>query len=591
MRLRRRSRAADDDAVVIEAVDTVSSPTAAEPVDPNDLGAVDVERALRLVRMAAALIAMAAVIGARGQDGPGLHGPAAAAAIFAGALAINLFTSWTSRRGWTAVTSLGGQVLDVAGSLALVVLLDQALDGSAWMVMLLPIVMGGVRFGASGTLLAWTLACAGYLALVLTGAISIEGTKAEEFGASLQRFAFLLALAVPVAALTQWLQQRWEHQRGLTVAASLRAQRLELIESLARSFLGSSEPKLLANVADAGVQLGFSTVTITLLAGDRAMTVAAVGESRYLPTDDVTIRPEPGETLVTHWQPEGGSESLTSVSILLDASGNPIALHGWSPDDVDENLARSFGLLGAHAGVALQAARLLADLERQANHDPLTGLLNRRAFDEHIDRQVGVANTVALLFLDVDHFKHINDTYGHPGGDKVLRLIAERLRTAAASAGPAVTSAVARVGGDEFAVLLTNAPLEAVAHVADRIESSMQEPVAIGEAAVPVSFSIGIADAEAIWVPRELFEAADEATYQAKSHGRNRSCWAPGPVGQADAAVPDPRRIRPGNIESGRSAHLDPVPGDSLISLIERSMDTSTVTTPPTPTPTTRPPQ
>ena len=572
MRLRRgRDAAPSADAPV--ATDGVVA------VDLSELGAIDTERALRLVRIAAALIAMAAAVGTRDQAGSGLHGPAAAGVIFAGAIAINLLLAWTSRRGWSAFTAMGGQVLDVAASLGLVLLLDQALDDSAWMVLLLPIVMGGVRFGAAGTLLGWTLACSGYLALVGLGAITVAGDTTEEFAASLQRFAFLLALAVPVAALTQWLQHRWEHQRGLTAAASLRAQRLELVERLARSFIGTKEPRLLANLADAGVQLGFTTVTITLHSAGRAMTVAALGESRALPTDDVDVLPEPGETLITHWSGDD-DQTLTSVSVTLDAKGTTIAFHGWTDGEVDADLAQAFGLLGAHAGVSLQAARMLADLERQALQDPLTGLANRRAFDDEVDARTREDAPIALLILDVDHFKHINDTYGHPAGDRVLRVIAERLRTATATLVAPAQAMAARIGGDEFALIVAKASLEAVAEVADRMEASMADPIAVGADRVPVSFSIGIADAETACSPRDLFDAADEATYQSKSHGRNRSSWAPGPVG-SPAVGTDPRRVRPGNLTTTVGEIPEP---DSLMSGMSGPMG-SGASAPPTPAP------
>ena len=583
MRLRRRkAEAIPDEVEEVEGLEPIAT------ADLSELGAIDTERALRLVRIAAALIAMAAAIGARGESSTGIDGPQAAGIIFAGALGINLFLAWTSRRGWTTLTSIGGQVLDVAGSLGLVVLLDTALDGSGWMVLLLPIVMGGVRFGAAGTLLGWTLACAGYLGLVGLGAISLGGDTAEEFGASLQRFAFLLALAVPVAALTQWLQQRWEHQRGLTRAAALRAERLELIERLVRTFIGAKEPRLLANLADAGVQLGFETVTITLHSAGRAMTVAALGESRRLPTDDVDVLPAPGETLITRWSGDG-DEALTSVSVTLEATGTKIAFHGWTTDEVDTDVARAFGLLGAHAGVSLQAARMLADLERQALQDPLTGLANRRAFDDEVDLRTREDAPLALLILDVDHFKHINDTYGHPAGDRVLRVIAERLRSSTATLHAPAQATVARIGGDEFALVVANAALESVAEVADRIEASMQEPISVGTEQVPVSFSIGIADAETACSPRDLFDAADEATYQAKTHGRNRSCWAAGPVGAPDRPpANDARRIRPGNPTTtvGEVTAPDPTTvgeigePDSLMSGSRRPMEPGTSTTP-----------
>lgn len=593
---RRSTRRADAGGVAVEdealAGTDVSGDLDAGTVDAGmvDAGMVDTERALRLVRTAAALIAMAAVLGVRTDDGPWLHGPAAAAAIFAGAMAINLVLAWMQRRGWPTATALVGQILDVAGSLALVVLLDQALNGSAWMVMLLPIVMGGVRFGAAGTLLAWALACAGYLVLVLTGVIEVADNKADEFAASVQQFAFLLALAVPVAALTQWLQHRWEHQRGLTVAASLRAQRLELVEALARSFTGSTEPRLLANLADAGVRLGFPTVTITLHSGDRAMTVAAVGASRSLPTEDVAIRPTAGETLVTHWS--GTDETLTSVSIMLDATGSAIAFHGWTTDDeLDESLAQAFGLLGAHASVALRAARMLADLERQAKQDPLTGLLNRRAFDEQVDLAAATGTSVAMLFLDVDHFKAINDTYGHPAGDRVLTVIAERLRGAVEAASPPIEAAIARVGGDEFALLLTDAPLDAVAGVAERIEEAMRTPVSLPSDAVAVSFSIGIADAAGRWTPRELITAADTATYEAKTAGRNRTSWADGPVGiDLDTGAPHGSRRPEATTTPTDDGPDGPTSRDPLITLFERSMDAPTAPFDAATTPPQRPP-
>ena len=86
-------------------------------------------------------------------------------------------------------------------------------------------------------------------------------------------------------------------------------------------------------------------------------------------------------------------------------------------------------LLSADRFVNAPAPFLLTDLERQALQDPLTGLANRRAFDDEVDLRTREDAPLALLILDVDHFKHINDTYGHPAGDRVLRVIAERLRS------------------------------------------------------------------------------------------------------------------------------------------------------------------
>lgn len=559
------------------------APDASRPTSPparlDDVGAIDVERALRLVRIAIALLASAAVIGARGSAEAGLTGPAAVAAIVAGVALANGYTAWTGRRGYRTAQALGGEVLDVAGGLGLVLLLDQPLDGSSWMVMLLPIVMGGVRLGAGGTLLGWTLGCAGYLALAVSGVVTVSEATSDAFATALQRFAFLLAIAVPVAALTQWLQHRWEHQRTVAVAAEARARRLELIESMARSFVGTTEPRLLANLADAGLQLGFSTVTITMEVGDRATTIATVGETRWLPTDDVLVRPAADETLVTHWEGLEDVEHLTSTSIALDTTGRTLVVHGWSDAATPDDLATAFGLLGAHASVALRAARALADVERQANLDGLTGLLNRRAFDAHLERLAQAGTSVAMLLLDVDHFKAINDGYGHLAGDQVLRVIAERLSAAIRYPQDPLSAIVSRLGGDEFAVVIAEAPLDRVADVADRIEQSMAHPVSLDGAAIPVTFSIGIADTDGAWTPRSLISAADGAAYRAKEHGRNRTSWASEPIseGAAPGAAPSP---------------VDDISRDPLMSLLERSIGSSELegrpyashpTTPPTP--------
>lgn len=544
----------------------------------DEVGAIDVERALRLVRIAIALLASAAVIGARGSGETGLTGLTAVAAIVAAVAITNGYTAWTGRRGYRTAQALGGEVLDVAGGLGLVLLLDQPLDGSSWMVMLLPIVMGGVRLGAGGTLLGWTLGCAGYLGLAVSGVLDVSDVPSDAFATALQRFAFLLAIAVPVAALTQWLQHRWEHQRTVAVAAEARARRLELIESMARSFVGSTEPRLLANLADAGLQLGFSTVTITMEAGDRATTIATVGETRWLPTDDVLVRPAPDETLVTHWEGHDEVDHLTSTSITLDTTGRTLVVHGWTDVPVPDDLATGFGLLGAHASVALRAARALADVERQANLDGLTGLLNRRAFDAHVERLSTSGAPVAMLLLDVDHFKQINDGYGHLAGDQVLRVIAERLAAAIRYPADPLSAIVARLGGDEFAVVIAGAPLERVADVAERIERSMAHPVSVDGATIPVTFSIGIADTDGAWTPRSLISAADGAAYQAKEHGRNRTSWASEPVSEGSAGVPVP----------GPATDIS---RDPLMSLLERSIRPSELEgrpyashpTPPTP--------
>ncbi|HEX8616984.1 MAG TPA: diguanylate cyclase, partial [Thermoanaerobaculia bacterium] len=161
-------------------------------------------------------------------------------------------------------------------------------------------------------------------------------------------------------------------------------------------------------------------------------------------------------------------------------------------------------------------------IEYQAYHDALTGLANRRLFQEHLSLALALSqrrNTrVAVLFLDLDHFKVINDSLGHTVGDELLRVIAKRLKAAVR-----VGDTVARVGGDEFTIVLQELhDSDAAAVVAQKVLRTLAEPVEVAGQRLYVTTSIGITlfpddgdDAET------LLRNADTAMYRAKSEGRN----------------------------------------------------------------------
>ncbi|WP_210015013.1 diguanylate cyclase domain-containing protein [Pseudomonas palmensis] len=162
-------------------------------------------------------------------------------------------------------------------------------------------------------------------------------------------------------------------------------------------------------------------------------------------------------------------------------------------------------------------------LAHQASHDSLTGLPNRAFFEGRLSRSLRNAikygDGLALLFLDSDRFKEINDSYGHAAGDEVLVAVASRVRAQLRE-----HDLVARLGGDEFAVLLT--PLhrfEDAQRIADKIAASMSLPIRLPDGqCVVTSLSVGIAvfpdDGR---TPAELLNAADAAMYQAKRHTRD----------------------------------------------------------------------
>ena len=173
-----------------------------------------------------------------------------------------------------------------------------------------------------------------------------------------------------------------------------------------------------------------------------------------------------------------------------------------------------------------------------AHYDELTGLANRRLFRETLDArfQAPESPCVALLCLDLDRFKAVNDTRGHPTGDKLLAAVARRLERQVRAG-----DLCARLGGDEFAVVLWDADAALARAVADRIVEEVSLPYAIDGHQLEVGVSIGIVLAWPAATSHEaMLKHADTALYQAKAKGRGTACFhshendGPGPA-QAEA--------------------------------------------------------
>ncbi len=155
--------------------------------------------------------------------------------------------------------------------------------------------------------------------------------------------------------------------------------------------------------------------------------------------------------------------------------------------------------------------------------DPLTGVFNRLAYNEQLEQEFHrwqrFGNPLTFVIWDVDHFKQINDAYGHALGDEVLRHIAAQLSVRLRS-----TDFVARYGGEEFAMLLPGADAEAALQLAEQIRQNIAETAfSVGEAQIAVTISCGIASFEPGDSAQSVFKRADHALYRAKQTGRN-SC-------------------------------------------------------------------
>ncbi|MDR7157038.1 diguanylate cyclase (GGDEF)-like protein/PAS domain S-box-containing protein [Sphingobium xenophagum] len=190
---------------------------------------------------------------------------------------------------------------------------------------------------------------------------------------------------------------------------------------------------------------------------------------------------------------------------------------------------------GSHRAVIIirdisDRKRLEEELAAQALQDGLTGLANRRAFDQALDREwkrtLRDGGEIALLLLDVDYFKQFNDTYGHQAGDDSLRAVAACVRTHCRRPG----DLACRYGGEEIAVILGASGTEGALAIADAIRSSVEALAIPHETSVcanKLTVSVGVATALAreggsIRMPEGLLQAADHALYKAKAAGRNR---------------------------------------------------------------------
>jgi diguanylate cyclase (GGDEF)-like protein len=193
----------------------------------------------------------------------------------------------------------------------------------------------------------------------------------------------------------------------------------------------------------------------------------------------------------------------------------------------DQDHVRQLEVVAMQAADAILRARLFDETERLATTDGLTGLLNHRVFqsrlDEHVAAAVRYSKKLSFLLTDVDHFKKVNDTYGHPAGDEVLRGVARILAREARS-----TDLVARYGGEEFAIVMPETDAAGALVIAERIREKVAAAVfSTGAGDLRATISIGIAtipdDAQA---KARLVELADAALYRAKRGGRNRSVAA-----------------------------------------------------------------
>ncbi len=270
---------------------------------------------------------------------------------------------------------------------------------------------------------------------------------------------------------------------------------------------------------------------ITVVAPDTTVLYQSPAIQRVLGFDaDATV----GARLIEVVHPDDRTRFVAALGELMNNPETTITGEGRVQDSAgmwrhleftgtDQRLHPAIGGLVLNVRDVTERKRLEDQLRQQALHDPLTGLGNRTRFSDRLDHALQRAERsneiVAVLFMDLDNFKAINDSMGHSAGDALLMEVAKRL---AACLRPADT--IARLGGDEFAILLEGiARADEATSTADRIFGALRSPILLDGRELAVRASIGIATTEggtALPTGEHLLQQADTAMYVAKSHGR-----------------------------------------------------------------------
>lgn len=218
--------------------------------------------------------------------------------------------------------------------------------------------------------------------------------------------------------------------------------------------------------------------------------------------------------------PIGELNTLTSE--IIETKNLRIKIPVYNEDEIGE-LAKNFNVMLEKLDLSHTELNLQKDsLAYKAHHDALTGLPNRALFNDRLEQAITKARRhkeeIAIFFIDLDHFKEINDTLGHEMGDEVLKFFAQRLKDSVRT-----EDTIARMGGDEFMVIMENLQSsDAISVVANKIVSIVKEPIVLGEKTLHLGTSIGISvyphNGESSEI---LLKNADSAMYKAKDAGRD----------------------------------------------------------------------
>jgi diguanylate cyclase (GGDEF)-like protein len=385
----------------------------------------------------------------------------------------------------------------------------------------------------AGAILLGFLALACFLAMLVSR--SLQGQIAKFLGAARLLGGGDFSTQVPIEGRDEFAQLGEEFNKMSRELSERLEELRQERQRLERSIRRSGEAFAVKLDRDALLELGLRTAMDAVQAQAGRASIRSGGELGQrlavgtLPDHAGAIRAAERHALRTRRvaaaETEDGGYALAMPLVGPDDPAAlglmTVARNGEPFTAVEREL---FASLAGQAAVSIENVALHEQVQRQAVTDELTGLANHRRFQEVLAQELASARrdglTTGLVMLDVDHFKQVNDAYGHPQGDEVLKALARVLREISRE-----VDHPARYGGEEMAIVLHHTDLEGTYNAAERVRLAIERlriPNLDGGEDVCVTASFGVA-AAATGVKQDLIGAADKALYEAKHAGRNQT--------------------------------------------------------------------
>ncbi len=398
----------------------------------------------------------------------------------------------------------------------------------------------------------------------IAGVINVESERADAFTETHEKLLTVLgaqaALAIMASRARERLQQRIDQLNALYRISQLASGQDDLDTTLAAILAVTEE--LVPDGHVAVLLLDESSRTLTVRAsrgysegvGLLRIPVGQGVTGRCAATGEVQVAHDVSE--IDHYI-EGVDGAASEIALPLKVDGRVIGVlnaESPRPEAYSEDHVRPLTVVAQQAGVVIRAAQLNEEMRRLAVTDPLTGLHNRRFFveklEENLRRSQRYGEPLALILVDCDRLKHINDEHGHLSGDRAIQALADVMRITLRE-----TDVIARLGGDEFAALLVSADEAHAGDVVERLRRTVRSLRLISDEGREIGLSISAGTA---FYPKDgtevqtLLREADLALYQDKRAGREGARAADGETATAgDGAV---RIGAPRDREAGEAA-------------------------------------